>query len=435
MTEPTDPADLDLAAFVRPGDTVLWAQATGEPVALTTPLFDQRARIGGFRCFLGLSLPGAPRPEPDEHVRYAGYAALGTTRAYADAGALDVLVSPYSHLPGLFRSRRFPIDVVLLLLPPADEDGTHSMGLADEYVSAAVDAARTVLAEVNPHVPRTTSSRRVHADELDLVVHSGRPLLESARTPPREVELAIATRVAQMVPDGATLQLGLGSLPIALLESLADHRDLGIHSGMIGDAVADLMETGTITNRHKPVDRGVTVTGLVMGTRRLFDHVDGNPRVAVRGTTYTHDLKVLASLPAFTALNSAVQVDLTGAINAESIGTRYVGAVGGAGDFLRGAHHSSGGLPMVVLPSMAKDRSRIVARLDGPVSTARADAGLVVTEHGVADLRGATISQRVERMLEVADPSHRTALSDEAERLLHRGPAEWHLRTMGEPFA
>lgn len=174
------------------------------------------------------------------------------------------------------------------------------------------------------------------------------------------------------------------------------------------------MEAGTITNRHKLVDRGITVAGLVMGTCRLFDYVDGNPFVAVRGTTYTHDLEVLASLPAFTALNSAVQVDRTGAINAESIGARYVGAVGGAGDFLRGAHHSPGGLPMMVLPSLAKGQSRTVSRLDGPVSTARADAGLVVTEHGVADLRGATISERVERMLEVADPGHRAALSDEA---------------------
>lgn len=413
--------DVDLRGHVRPGDTVLWAQATGEPVALTSRLFDQRYDIGRFRCFLGLSLPDAPRPEPNDGVDMSGYCALGTNRTFSAAGALDVLVSHYSQLPELFRSRRFPIDVVLLLLPPADDDGTHSLGLVDEYVSAAIHGARTVIAEVNPNVPRTSSGRRVAAVDLELVVNSDRPLLEFAAGEPTDVELRIARHVADLVPDGATLQFGLGSLPIAILEALDDHTDLGVHSGMIGDAVTDLMEAGTITNVRKPVDPGVTVCGLVMGTQRLFDFVDSNPVIEVRDTAYTHDIELLGQLPAFTAINSAVQVDLSGAVNAEAIGGQYVGAMGGAADFLRGAHRSPGGLPIIALPSTANRHSRIVARLDGPVSTSRADAGLIVTEHGVADLRGCTIMQRVERMLTIVDPDHRQGLETEAETLLSTG--------------
>lgn len=413
--------DLDLTRLLRPGDTVLWAQATGEPVALTSRLLDQHQSLGTVRCFIGLSMDDAPRAEPHDGVSYLSYCGNGTNRRFAAAGALEVLPSHYSHLPGLFRSGRLPIDAVFLLLPPADADGTYSMGLADEYVSAALDHARVVLAEVNEHVPRTNSGRRVHPDELDVVVHTSRPLLELPRATPSSAERAIARHVAGLVPDGATLQFGLGSLPTAILEELADHRALGVHSGMIGDPVAELMQSGTITNEHKPCDRGVTVAGLLMGSRSLFGFADQNPAIRVRDTAYTHDPEVLASLPSFVALNSAVQVDLTGQVNAEVVNGTYLGAVGGAVDFLRGAHRSPGGLPLIVLPSTAKQHSRIVARLQGPVSTGRSDVGLVVTEHGIADLRGLTLSQRVEAMLAIADPDHRQHLSEDAEHLLSTG--------------
>lgn len=413
--------DLDLRRHVREGDTVLWAQATGEPVALTHQLQQQRHGIGPIRCFIGLSMPDAPRVEPHDGVTFSSYCGNGTNRDLASAQALDVLPSHYSHLPELFRNGRVPIDVVLLLLPPADADNTHSLGLADEYVSAALDRARVVIAEVNPNVPRTSSGRRIRADELTAVVHTERRLLEAARPNPSEVDRTIARHVAGLVPDGGTLQFGLGSLPTAILEELAGHRHLGVHSGMIGDAVADLVESGAITNEHKKRDQGVTVAGLLMGTTRLFRFADRNAHVQVRDTEYTHNPDVLASLPSFVALNSAVEVDLTGQVNAEVVRGTYLGAVGGAVDFLRGAHRSPGGLPIIVLPSTARTHSRIVSRLNGPVSTARSDVGLIVTEHGVADLRGCTLVERVERMLEIASPRHRQHLATEAENLLSTG--------------
>lgn len=413
--------DLDLGRHVREGDTVLWAQATGEPVALTQRLQQQRHDIGLIRCFIGLSMPNAPRAEPHDGVAFSSYCGNGTNRALASAGALDVLPSHYSHLPELFRTGRVPIDVVLLLLPPADVDGTHSLGLADEYVSAALDRARVVIAEVNPNVPRTSSGRRVRTDELTAVVHTDRPLLEAERPAPSAIERAIAHHVAELVPDGATLQFGLGSLPTAILEELAGHRDLGVHSGMIGDPVADLMEAGVITNARKTRDQGVTVAGLLMGTSRLFQFADRNVEIHVRDTAYTHDPEILAGLPTFVALNSAVEVDLTGQVNAEVVQGTYLGAVGGAVDFLRGAHRSPGGLPVIVLPSTARAQSRIVSQLNGPVSTSRSDVGLIVTEHGAADLRGCTIAGRIERMLEIASPEHRRRLASEADDLLATG--------------
>lgn len=397
---------LDLGAYVRTGDTVVWGQACAEPVGLTGRLVAQRAELGPLRCFLGIPATGTVRPEHADHLSFVSYCGSGGNRALHRAGLLDIVPCHYADLAWLLSTGPQAADVLLLLLPPPDPDGTYRMGLAEEYLARAIDTARVVIAEVSDRVPRTTSGRRLTEADLDVVVRSTVEPVELSWGEPSDVERAIAAQVAAVVPDGATMQLGIGTLPDAVLGALNGHRDLGVHSGLICDGMVDLIERGVITNACKTTDPGQTVGGVVMGSRRLFDLVDDNPDVLLRDTGYTHAPEILAAQHRLVAINSAVEVDLTGEVNAESAGGRYVGAVGGAPDFLRGAARSPGGLPIVALPS-----ERIVARLSGPVSTGRCDAGLIVTEHGVADLRGGTVRERRDRMLAITHPERREQLA------------------------
>jgi acetyl-CoA hydrolase len=390
--------DLELARYVRAGDMVVWGQGSAEPTTVVAELLAQRHSIGPFTCFLGLSLGDTARPEHADVVRFVSYCGNGTNRTLSACGALDVLPCAYSELPTWLSSGPRRADVALLHLPPAGSDGCHGMGLAEEYLPAAVDAARVVIAEVNDQLPDVASSRRLRADELDAVVHTSRPPVGAVVAPSTEIAERIGEHVAALVDDHATLQVGLGALVDNVVTALRHHRGLGVHSGVIGDGIAELIDHGAVTNRHKSVDRGVSVAGLVLGTERVWKLADRNPAFALRPTTYTHAPAILDQLDRFVAINGAIEVDLTGQINAEVADGRYVGAVGGAGEFLRAAARSPGGLPIVVTPA-----SRIVAQLSGPVSTARVDAGIIVTEHGVADLRGCTLGERRERLLAVSN--------------------------------
>jgi acetyl-CoA hydrolase len=404
-------SQLELARYVRPGDTVVWGQACGEPLSLTEALMAQRAKLPGVRCFLGVPCAATVRPEHADHLRFVSYTASGANQALHQAGVLDILPCHYSALPAMLTDGPLRADVVMLALPPARLDGRHGLGLCADYVAAAIGSARVVIAEVSDQIPDVSCGEALSPDQLDVIVYTSRPPAEyySAR-PIQEVEKAIAGLVAGLVPDGATVQVGLGSMPSVALSGLADHRDLGVHSGMITDAVASLIEAGAVTGARKATDAGLVVTGFLLGTRSLFQHAAGNRAVNLRDTRYTHDAAVLAAQRRFTAINAAIEVDLTGQVNTETIFGRYVGAVGGAADFMRAAARSPGGLPITVLPSTAGTSSRIVAKLTGPASVARSDAGVIVTEHGVADLRGLPLRERQQRMLAVADPAHRGAL-------------------------
>lgn len=403
--------ELDLARYVRPGDLVVWGQACAEPLSLTERLMAQRADIGRFRCFLGIPASDTVRPEHADQVSFLSYCGTGSNRALHQAGALQVLPCHYSALPGLLTTGPLRADVVLVQVPPPDEHGRYGLGLGDDYFSAAIDTARVVIAEVNDQVPRT-AGRSLPADTFDVVVHTSRPPAEIAPRPADPVTRKIAANVAALIDDGATLQFGIGALPEAVLTELSDRRDLGVHSGLLNDTAADLMQAGVITNARKTVDQGVSIAGVLMGTRRLFRFAHENPAIQLRATAYTHDPGVLAAQHRLVAINSALEVDLSGQVNAEQVGGRYVGAVGGAVDFLRGAARSPGGLPIVALPATTGSRSRIVSRLSGPVSIARSDVGLVVTEFGVADLRGQPPAARRERLLAIAHPDHQRALDE-----------------------
>jgi acetyl-CoA hydrolase len=410
-----DPANLELRSVLRPGDAVLWGQAGAEPQTLSEALVAQRAALGGVSVFLGINYAGVVKPEHADHLRLSAYCGAGHNRALADAGVLDIHPHPYSQLGNLIRARRLRADVVFVQVSPPNERGEYSLGLAAEYLLPALEACRAVVAEVNERVPWTHTDRTLRESDFALAVRSRREPAAPPHGAPGETEHQIARHAAQFVPDGATLEFGLGALPDAILAQLGDRRDLGVHSGALGDGIVDLMSKGVINNARKAIDPGRSVGGVLLGSRKLFDFAHRNPALRLASTDYTHDARMLARLERFVAINSAVEVDLTGQVNAEIAGGSYVGAVGGALDFIRAANQSPGGVALVVLPSSAgRKASRIVAQLSGPVATPRSEAGVIVTEHGAADLRGCGLAERARRMLAIANPAWREALEREA---------------------
>jgi acetyl-CoA hydrolase len=317
----------------------------------------------------------------------------------------------------LFESGTWRADVVLLGLSPA-AGGTMTLGPSHGFALAAARRARTVVAEVNERMPWVHGGELPADLRIDAVVRTSRalPTLPAAKI--GEVERQVAAHVAALVPEGATIQLGIGTLPDAVLEALAGHRDLGVHSGMLTGAVLPLVESGAVTNARKPIDRGITVSGILIGDERFYARLHRNAAFRLAAPDYTHSPAVLAQLPDFVSVNAAVEVDLCGRVNAEVAGGAYVGGVGGAMDFIRGAAAAPRGRAIIALPSVARDgrTSRIVASC-ATVTTPAADADLVVTEWGVASLRGIDYAERARRLVAIAHPEHREALARAARKL------------------
>jgi acetyl-CoA hydrolase len=378
----------DLARFVRPGDGIVAGQACAEPQTLMEALVEQRARFSGASVFLGVNYAGIVKPQHADHLRLSSYCGAGHNRALADAGVLDIHPHPYSRLAALIRERKIPCDVALIQVSLPNARGEHSMGLAVDYLLPALQSARAVVAEVNDRVPWTHTEKLFRKKDFALLVESSR---EPAAAPPMragEPEAAIARHAAAFIPDGATLEFGLGILPDAVCAALHGRKALKVHSGTIGDGVVDLMKAGAVSGAD---------CAMLIGSRKLFDHARDNPAIRLRSTEYTHDPRVLGSLQKFIAINSAVEVDLTGQVNAEVAKGSYLGAVGGALDFIRAATFSPGGVSLLVLPA-----ARIVKTLSGPVSTPRSEAGVIVTERGAADLRGCTLNERMRRLTAIS---------------------------------
>lgn len=396
---------LDFTNLVHRGDIVAWGQAGAEPLSLTQRLMTQRHDIGGFRAFVGMSLSKTISEEHADCIHFESYCAAGRNRMLAKSNALDIWPCHYSQLAQSVG----PVDV--LMLQVAEGPDGYSYSCAAEYIAEMAKSARLVIVEVNDQAP-WTHGEHLAEEDINILVKTSRPLVDLPHTKNSGVERTIAHHVAGLVEDGATLQLGLGSLPDAVLKGLVGHRDLGIHSGALSDTVVDLMQKGIINNNRKSLDPGVSIAGVLFGSRKLYEFAHNNPKIKLRSTTYTHSPHVLAGQDNLVTLNSALEVDLTGQINSEMIGGRYIGAVGGAMDFLRGAHAAKNGLPIIVLPSTAASGnvSRIVGKLEEPVSSPRADAGIFVTEYGVADLRGKTLTQRKKLMLSICHPGFRDAL-------------------------
>lgn len=405
---------LDLAAYIRPGDHILWGQGTAEPLSLTGRLVAQRHALGRVNVFLGTCFSDTLQPEHADSMAFSGIAGTGANRRLVKAGLLDIVPTHLSELPRLLAERLIPADVVLVQLSPEGEGGEFSLGVVNDYLLAAIAQARVVIAEVNDQTPWTYSEARLPIERVDVIVRTSRPMLELAAQPIGAVERRIGELIAGLVPDGGVLQLGIGAIPDAALAALSGHRRLGIHSGLIGNGVVDLIERGVITNESKAEDRGVSITGVAFGTRRLYDFVHRNKAVRFAPVTRTHAADVLCRIEKLISLNSAIEVDLTGQINAELVDGLYVGAIGGQVDFVRGAARSPGGRSIVAFGSTAGQGriSRIVARCRGGViTTARSDVDLVVTEYGVASLRGASLAERARRLIAIAHPDFREDLA------------------------
>jgi acetyl-CoA hydrolase len=377
---------VDLASVIRPGDAILWGQACAEPQTLVEMLVSQRARLGGVGCFLGSSYSGIVRPEHAGHLRLAAYCGTGSNRALADAGVLDILPAPYSQLGALIRSGKITCDVVMVQVSPPNARGEYSLGLGVEYLAPALEVARAVVAEVNDQVPWTFTEPLLQSSDFAVAVKTSRPPVFM----PYRLDDAgrqIARHAAAWIPDAAVLECGIGNLPNAVLRELKGRAGLSVHSGLIPDAVTEM-------------ELQSCVGGALMGTQRLFDWARDNPKLRLCSSDITHGAATLARLERFVAINSAVEVDLTGQVNGELAGESYVGAVGGALDFVRAANQAPGGISLTVLPA-----SRVVEKLSGPVSVPRSEAGIIVTEKGVADLRGCSLRERERRMRAISGSS------------------------------
>jgi len=382
---------MELAHHIRPGDGIIFGQACAEPRTLVEALVAQRASFSGATLFMGVNWTGTVKPEHADHLRLAAYCGSGHNRALADAGVLEIHPHPYSQFANLIRARKIRADVLLLQLSPPNAKGEYSLGLAAEYLVPALEVARTVIAEVNHRVPWTHSDRLLKKADFAALLETSREPVNAPYAAPGEQELAIARHALPFIPDGATLETGLGALPDAVLRLLGDRKGLRLHSGSVGDAVVELMAKGVM-----PQADG----GTLMGSRKLFDFARENSALRVRSIEYTHSPRVLAGLERFVAINSAIEVDFTGQVNAEVARGSYLGAVGGALDFIRAANQSPGGVSLMLLPA-----SRIVEKLQGPVATPRSEAGVIVTERGAADLRGCTLREREKRLRAIASGS------------------------------
>ncbi len=389
----------ELTSVIRPGDGIIIGQACAEAQTLVEELVAQRAALSGCSAFLGVNYSGIIKPGNADHLRLSSYCGIGHNRVLSDARVLEILRVPYSELGARIRARQIRADVVFVQVSPPNPRGEYSLGLAADYLVPALEVCRAVVGEVNDQVPWTHSERVLSRKDFSVLIESSRTPAAAPSRAAGKVETSIARHAAPLIPDGATLEFGIGALPDAVCSSLQDHKNLKVHSGTIGDGVADLMERGIV----KSAD-----CAMLIGTRRLFDFARNNPAIRVRSSEYTHGAQTLSRIESFVAINSAVEVDLTGNVNSEAANGSYVGAVGGAPDFIRAANQSPGGVSLILIPA-----SRIVATLSGPVSTPRSEAGVIVTEFGTADLRRCALRDRAQRMISISPPHSREALERE----------------------
>ncbi|HEX6139276.1 MAG TPA: acetyl-CoA hydrolase/transferase C-terminal domain-containing protein [Candidatus Limnocylindria bacterium] len=359
-------------------------------------------------------------PEMEGHLRHKALFIGRNARQAVNEGRADYVPVFLSDVPNLFTSGILPLDVALLNLTRPDEHGFCSLGTSVDATLAAARSAKVIVAQLNASMPRTHGDAFIHVSNIDLAVEVDVPPYEHAEEPLGEVERRIGEHVAELVCDGATLQLGIGAIPAATALALRDKRDLGVHTEMFTNAVMDLVECGAITGAAKEINRFKIVSAFLMGDRRLYDFVDDNPMIELRPVDYTNDTAVIRRFRRMVAINSAIQIDVTGQVVADSIGKRMFSGVGGQMDFIRGAALAPEGRAIIALPATAAGGtiSRIVPVLDegAGVVTTRAHVWTVVTEFGVAELHGRSIAERARALIGIAHPDFRDELSARAHR-------------------
>jgi acetyl-CoA hydrolase len=435
VLETMDPSIPAFAPLPGAASAVRWTSAADAVKAVRS---GQRVYIGGG-CGVPVVLAGelarrAPELRDVEiiHILTAGTSAWVTPEASSAFRVNSLFIGPnvrgavregradftpvfLSEIPRLFREGHLPIDVALIAVSPPDEHGYCSYGVEVGVTKPAVESARVVIAEINPRMPRVWGNSFIHISRIDYCVEVDYPLPEFRQGEPAPLYSRIGRHVADLIEDGATLQMGIGAIPNAVLDYLGDKRDLGVHSEMFSDGIIDLVQRGVITGARKTLLPGKLVAGFVLGTERVYRFIHNNPIIEMRTTDFTNDPFTISRNDKMVAINAALQVDLTGQVCADSIGTKFYSGVGGQADFIRGAARSKGGKPIIALPSTALGGtvSRIVSTLEpgAGVTTSRNDVHYIVTEYGVAYLYGKTVRQRAEALIAVAHPDFRADLA------------------------
>jgi 4-hydroxybutyrate CoA-transferase len=414
----------DAVASVADGQTIFVQGGAATPTALLVALAARATQLTGVTT-VGLHLDGpCPHLEPAMagHIRHRALFIGPNAREAVNEGRADYVPIFLSDIPHLFSRGILPLDAVFINVSPPDSHGFCSLGTSIDATLAAVQSAKSVIAQINPSMPRTLGDSFIHVDQIDLAVDVDQPPHEHPVEDIGEVERQIGAHVAELVPDGATLQLGIGAIPAAVGAALHGKRDLGIHTELFNDTVVDLVEAGAVTGAAKEINRGKIVSAFVMGTQRLYRFIDDNPMVEMRPVDYSNDTAIIRRFRRLVAVNSAIEVDLSGQVVADSIGRRLYSGVGGQMDFIRGAALAEEGRAIIALPSAAAggSASRIVASLreGAGVVTTRAHVRTVVTEWGVAELFGCSLAERAQALIAIAHPDFREELR-KATRLLH----------------
>ncbi len=394
-----------------------------EPEALVEALMARGPHVRDVEIIHILTLGRADyvAPEMEGHFRHNAMFIGSNVREAVNEGRADSTPIFLSEIECLFERGELPIDVSLIQVSPPDDHGFCSFGVGVDITLTATKVAKTVIAQVNAQMPRTYGDSFIHVSQIDQIVEVSQPLCELKKHPTGVVEETIGRHIANLVPNGACLQLGIGGIPDAVLANLTNHQDLGIHSEMVSDNVVPLIEAGIINGEAKNFKPRKIIVGFMLGTKKLFDFVHDNPIFEFHPTSYTNDPFMISRNDNMVAINSALQVDVTGQVCSDSVGTKFYSGFGGQVDYIRGAARSKGGKPIIALPSTAKNDtiSRIVPMLTqgAGVVTSRADVHYVVTEYGVAYLHGKTIRQRAEALINVAHPKFRDELREYCERL------------------
>ena len=402
--------------IIKSGDRVFVHGVSATPVQLVHAMTNRHQELKDVEVIHLHTEGPAPYAAPEYKDSFFVNALFvgANVRKAVNEGRGDYVPVFLSEVPYLFRNSILPLDVALVHVSPPDHHGYCSLGVSVDAAVAAVQTAKYVIAQVNPNMPRTHGDGLIHVNKIDALVEANDALPEQIVPEPNDAELKIGQYCAELIDDGATMQMGIGAIPNAVLKSLTNHKDLGVHTEMFSDGVIELVEKGIINGRKKKIHPGKIVSGFVMGSRKTYDFIDDNPAVAMLDIAYVNDTAVIRKNPKVTAINSAVEVDITGQVCADSIGTYHYSGVGGQMDFIRGASLSPGGKPIIALPSTTnKGISRIVPFLKqgAGVVTTRAHVHYVVTEYGVANLYGKNLGQRAKALMNISHPDHREELN------------------------
>jgi acyl-CoA hydrolase len=408
---------------LRNGDFIIVPTGVGEPPALLTALSAQRRRFQDIKVAQILAVRKFDYfdPETADHVRHMAFFFGGASRAGGQQGSVDFIPCSFSDIPVMIQRGQIPADVVFSMASPMDEKGFFSLSLGPDYTMAAVAKARAIVLEVNPNVPFAYGNCQVHVSQVSALVESSEPVLEVGLPKIGPVQQAIGKYVADMIDDGSTLQIGYGGIPDAVVMQLAGKHDLGIHTEMIGDGILTLIESGAITNRKKNYLPGKMVATFALGSKKLYQFMERNPALEMHPADFTNDPYLAGQNDKLVSINATLQIDLLGQCGSESLGPLPYSGSGGQVDFVRAANRSRDGKSFIVLPATARDDTltRIVPTLTPGthVTTGKNDINYVVTEFGVAQLRGKSAKQRAQEMIAIAHPDFRAELTEGARRL------------------